>query len=180
MEAEFHLETERLVLRDWRDGDLDALAAMGQDPQVMATIGPLMDRKQSAETLDRLRELAAGQGHTFWAVECKEDGRTIGFTGIIRGRDEPIEGELEIGWRLASDCWGRGYASEAARAALGWAAEHRPGEDVFAITAVTNARSRAVMERLGMIHEPDLDFDHPRVPEGDPLRRHVTYRKAMG
>jgi RimJ/RimL family protein N-acetyltransferase len=178
--AEFHRETERLVLRDWRDDDLDALAAMGQDPQVMATLGPLMDWEASAALLASLRERAAEWGHTFWAVERKTDGRMIGFTGIIRGRDGPVEGKLEIGWRLASDCWGQGYASEAARAALDWAREQRPGEDVYAITAVSNVRSRAVMERLGMTRQPELDFDHPRVPEGDPLRPHVTYRKAMG
>jgi RimJ/RimL family protein N-acetyltransferase len=178
--AEVVAETERLILREWRDADLDALAAMGRDPQVMATLGPLMDRDASAALLASLRERAAKWGHTFWALERKADGRMIGFTGIVRGRDGPIEGKLEIGWRLASDCWGAGYASEAARAALGWAREHRPGEAVYAITSVSNARSRAVMERLGMTHEPALDFDHPRVAEGDPLRRHVTYRTTVG
>ncbi|MGN6501173.1 MAG: GNAT family N-acetyltransferase [Tsuneonella sp.] len=177
---DFRLETERLILREWRDDDLDALAAMGQDAAVMATLGPLMDRAASADLMERLRAMNTELGHTFWAIERKADGRMIGFTGIIRGRDGPIEGKLEIGWRLASDTWGHGYASEAARAALGWAAANRPGEDVYAITAVTNARSRAVMERLGMTYQPGLDFDHPRVAEGSPLRRHVTYRKAMG
>lgn len=178
--AEVIAETERLILRDWRDADLDALAAMGRDPRVMATLGPLMDYDASAALLASLRERAAKWGHTFWALERKADGRMIGFTGVIRGRDGPVEGKLEIGWRLALDCWGAGYASEAARAALGWAAGHRPGEAVYAITAVSNVRSRAVMERLGMTHDPALDFDHPRVPVGDPLRRHVTYRTATG
>jgi RimJ/RimL family protein N-acetyltransferase len=178
--AEFRLETERLILRDWHDEDFDALAAMGQDPQVMATLGPLMDRAASADLLARLREMAAEHGHTFWALERKADGRTMGFTGIIRGRDGPVAGKLEIGWRLASDCWGQGYAGEAARAAIAWAREGRPGEDIYAITSVTNARSRAVMERLGMVHQPELDFDHPRVADDSPLKRHVTYRKAMG
>ena len=180
MADDFRLETERLVLRDWRDDDLDALAAMGQDPQVMATLGPLLDRAGSADLLGRLRAMADEHGHTFWALERKEDGRLLGFTGIIRGRDGPVEGKLEIGWRLASDCWGHGYASEAARAALAWARANRPGEDVYAITAVTNVRSRAVMERLGMVHEPELDFAHPRVADDSPLKAHVTYRKAMG
>lgn len=178
--AEFRLETERLILRDWRDEDFDALAAVGRDPQVMATLGPLMSRTASADLLHRMRAMAVEYGHTFWALERLEDGRLIGFTGIIRGRDGPVEGKLEIGWRLASGCWGRGYASEAARAALGWSKANRPGEDVYAITSITNVRSRAVMERLGMIYEPALDFDHPRVPEESRLRRHVTYRKAMG
>jgi RimJ/RimL family protein N-acetyltransferase len=180
MADDFRLKTDRLILRDWRDQDLDALAAMGQDPEVMATLGPLMDRDAGADLLKRLRAMADEHGHTFWALERTEDSRTVGFTGIIRGRDGPVEGLLEIGWRLASDCWGCGYASEAARAALAWAHANRPGEDVYAITAVTNTRSRAVMERLGMIHEPELDFEHPRVPDGSPLKAHVTYRKAMG
>ena len=194
MASEFRLETERLILRDWRDEDWPLFFrhtntpavmrwlgdVMGQDPQVMATLGPLMDRAASAELLASLQARAAQHGHTLWALERKADGRVLGFTGIIRGRDGPIEGKLEIGWRLASDCWGHGYASEAARASLDWVAENRPGEDVYAITAVINTRSRAVMERLGMTYEPELDFDHPRVAEDSPLHRHVTYRKAMG
>lgn len=178
--AEFALETARLILRDWRDDDLDALAALGQDPQVMATLGPLMSREDSADLLQRLRETARVLGHTFWAVERKADGRAMGFTGIIRGRDAPIEGALEIGWRLASDCWGNGYASEAARAALGWAETNRPGEDVYAITAAINTRSQSVMKRIGMVRLPELDFDHPRVPDHSPLKRHLTYRTATG
>lgn len=174
------IETERLILRDWRDDDLDALTALGQDPRVMATLGPLMGREDSADLLARLRATGDTHGHTFWALERKGDGRVIGFTGIIRGRDGPIEGQLEIGWRLASDCWGHGYATEAAVAALGWAQANRPGEDVYAITAAINTRSQAVMERLGMARLPELDFDHPRVPEDSPLKPHVTYRKAMG
>ncbi|MFA9201366.1 MAG: GNAT family N-acetyltransferase [Cypionkella sp.] len=178
--AEFRLETARLVLRDWRDNDLDALAALGRDAQVMATLGPPMSRADSAELLQRLQAFAGELGHTFWALERKADGRVIGFTGIIRGRDAPIAGMLEIGWRLASDCWGAGYATEAAAAALDWAKADRPGEDVYAITAAINARSQAVMARLGMARLPKLDFDHPRVPGDSPLKPHVTYRIATG
>lgn len=170
-------ETERLILRDWREDDLDAYAAIAADPLVMATLGPLKTREQSAALLADLRERADAYGHTFWAVERRADHRLIGHAGLIRGKVDPIAGELEIGWTLASDCWGHGYASEAARAALDWAWANRPSEPVIAITSVTNSRSRAVMERLGMTHRPERDFEHPSLPEGDPLRPHVLYSK---
>jgi RimJ/RimL family protein N-acetyltransferase len=173
----FRLATDRLILRDWRSADLDAYAAIAADPQVMATLGPVKTREQSAALIADLQDGAARDGHTFWAVERREDSRLIGHAGLVRGKPPQIEGELEIGWTLASDCWGKGYASEAARAALDWAWANRPGEPVIAITSVINARSRAVMERLGMTHLPERDFDHPAVPEGDPLRPHVLYRK---
>jgi RimJ/RimL family protein N-acetyltransferase len=175
--VEFTLHTDRLILRDWCSDDLDAYAAIAADPKVMATLGPIKTREQSAALIADLEGRAATFGHTFWAVERREDNRLIGHAGLVRGKTPQIAGELEIGWTLASDCWGKGYASEAARAALGWAWVNRPSEPVIAITSVINARSRAVMERLGMTHLPERDFDHPAVPEGDPLRPHVLYLK---
>jgi len=173
--AEFALETERLVLRDWREADFDALHALCTDPQVMATIGPLHDEAQTLGLLGRLRERTRRDGHTFWAMERKADRRTVGFCGVSRGPVPPIEGELEIGWRLAADCWGRSLAREAAEATLGWIAANRPDEPVCAITSVGNLRSRGLMERLGMRRDEGMDFDHPSVPDGSPLKRHVTY-----
>lgn len=175
--AEFRLDTERLALRDWRSDDLDDFHRLGIDRKVMATLGPVMTREQSAALIADLQARAINFGHTFWALERKGDNRVIGFTGLVRGKAPQIAGELEIGWRLASDCWGEGYATEAAKAALDWAFANRPGEPVIAITSVTNSGSRAVMERLGMKHRPERDFDHPAVPEGDPLRPHVLYDK---
>lgn len=174
--AEFRLETERLVLRDWRDEDLDALHGICSDPLVMATIGPVQDRATAQAGLERLKARTARDGHTFWALERKADGRVIGFCGIARGTVPVIADELEIGWRLASDCWGQSYAREAAEASIGWAAASRPGRPIFAITSVGNHRSRGLMERLGMKRDPAMDFDHPDVPEGAPLKPHVTYR----
>ena len=173
--ADFVLETERLVLRDWREEDFAALHALCTDPQVMATIGPLHDEAQTRGLLSRLTERAVRDGHTFWAMERKEDVRVIGFCGVSRGPVPPIEGELEIGWRLAADCWGQSLAREAAEATLGWIAEHRPGEPVCAITSVGNVRSRGLMERLGMQRDETMDFDHPSVADDSPLKRHVTY-----
>lgn len=170
----FLLETERLFLRDWRGEDLGALHALCTCPEVMATIGPLHDEQATHDFLVRLQDRSARFGHTFWAMKCKDDGRVIGFCGVSRGPVPPIEGLLEIGWRLAADCWGRSLAREAAEATLGWIAEHRPDEPVCAITSVGNTRIRGLMERLGMRYRPDLDFIHPKVD--DPrLRSHVTY-----
>jgi RimJ/RimL family protein N-acetyltransferase len=169
------LDTGRLVLRDWRDEDFAALHALCTDHRVMATIGPLHDEQKTRDLLSRLVERAARDGHTFWAMERKDDARVIGFCGVSRGPVPPIEGELEIGWRMAADCWGRSYAREAAQATLGWIAATRPGEPVCAITSVGNLRSRGLMERLGMRYRPDLDFEHPNVAEESGLKPHVTY-----
>jgi RimJ/RimL family protein N-acetyltransferase len=109
-------------------------------------------------------------------MERREDNRLIGWCGVIRGSHGPVAGKAELGWRLASDCWGQGYASEAARAAKDWTFANLPDDAVYAITNVDNLRSRAVMERLGMRWQPDLDFDHPQLAAADPLLRHVTYR----
>jgi RimJ/RimL family protein N-acetyltransferase len=179
MAREFRLETERLVLRDWRESDLDDMQLLGEDPKVMATLGPLMTREKSQKLIADLQRRAQRFGHTFWALERTSDSRMIGFTGLSRGRSWDIAGELEIGWRLASDCWGEGYATEAAQASLDWAREHCPDPYVIAITSVTNTASRAVMERLGMRYDPARDFDHPQVPEGDPLRPHVLYELEL-
>lgn len=172
--AEFRLETERLVLRDWREEDFDALHALCTCPLVMATIGPVHDAEKTRGLLGRLQERTARDGHTFWAMERKRDGRVIGFCGVSRGSVTPIEGTLEIGWRMAADCWGQSYAREAAEATLRWIAANRPGEPVCAITSVTNVRSRGLMERLRMRYRADMDFEHVNV--GDrALKSHVTY-----
>lgn len=172
---EFRLETDRLILRDWRDEDLDPLHSLNSDPVVMATIGPLQDREAARAGLGRLMARAISDGHTFWALERKSDGRMIGFCGVAKGTVPHIADEIEIGWRLASDCWGQSYAREAAEASLVWMAANRPGEPVCAITSVGNIRSRGLMERLGMRHDPAMDFNHPHVPQGSPLKPHVIY-----
>ena len=172
---EFRLETERLILRDWREDDLDALHAICSDPIVMATIGPVQDRETARAGLGRLMARTARDGHTFWALERMSDGRMIGFCGVARGTVPPIADDFEIGWRLASDCWGRSYAREAAEGSLAWFATNRPGRPICAITSVGNTRSRGLMERLGMRHDPGMDFDHPHIADGSPLKPHVTY-----
>jgi RimJ/RimL family protein N-acetyltransferase len=159
--AEFRLETERLILRDWQHRDRIAFHAINTDPRVMRFLGPLMTLEDVDALILRMQQMQAGLGHCFWAVERKEDGRLIGWCGLIRGaQNTPIADCLEVGWRLSFDMWGQGYAQEVASAA---------------ITVDENDRSWGLMERLGMSRHVELGFDHPNVPDGSPLKRHVTY-----
>ena len=176
--AEFRLQTERLVLRSWRDGDRAAFAAICADPKVMATLGPVMDRMQSDALIDQVKAKEAAHGHTFWALERCSDTQFIGWCGVIRGDMPPIDGKAEIGWRLSSNAWGHGFATEAARATLDWLFANRDDSAALAITHSGNLRSRAVMQRLGMVYCPELDFAHPKLAESNPLRPHVTYSLA--
>lgn len=174
--AEFRHETERLILRDWREEDAEDFHRLHVDPKVMATLGPMREMDYTRNLIADLKQRAARNGgHTYWAIERKLDERVIGFCGLDRGHEGTVVGELEIGWRLASDCWGAGYATEAARACLDWAAVNRPGERIVAITAACNTQSRALMQRLGMVHSPEMDFAHTAIAEDDPLRLHVVY-----
>ena len=171
----FRLETDRLVLRSWRDEDATAFRAINSDPEVMATLGPVMSLDEVAALIVRMEEIEAENGHCFWAMVRRDDNRLIGWCGAIVGSAGPIAGKREIGWRMARDCWGQGLVSEAARATVAWLFTNRADESLWAITTPDNRRSRAVMERLGMAYRPDLDFDHPRLAADDPLLRHVTY-----
>ncbi len=173
--AEFRLETERLMLRSWRTDDVAAFHAVNSDPEVMATLGPLMSVGEVAALIERMQGIEAEHGHCFWAMVRRDDARLIGWCGAIRGSVGPIVGKIEIGWRMARDYWGQGLVSEAARATCDWAFANRADDSLWAITNTDNHRSRAVMERLGMSYRPDLDFDHPRLAADDPLLRHVTY-----
>jgi RimJ/RimL family protein N-acetyltransferase len=169
------IETERLVMRSWRDEDILPFQRISSDPEVMATLGPLLDLVATEALIERGRAHEAEHGHCFWALERRSDARLIGWCGVIRGTAGPVADKAEIGWRLARDSWGAGYATEAARGAIDWAFAHLPDPDIWAITWRDNIRSRAVMERLGMQYCAGLDFDHPKLAEDDPLRPHVTY-----
>jgi len=168
------IQTERLILRGWEDRDRAPFHAMGQDERVMETLGPLLWRDEADALIDRMRAIEDANGFTFWAIERREDGAFIGFCGLKPGaEDTPIQGEVEIGWRLAFEHWGRGYAREAAQASLDWAWANAI-DSVAAITTPGNVRSWGLMERLGMIRAPEHDFDHPKAI--DRLRSHWTYR----
>lgn len=171
------IETERLHLRPWRPSDAVALHSIRRDPRVAATLGVAPSLAQCAVTIERQTGHLARHGFCFWAAELRDDGRLVGWCGLLPGKP-PIDGDVEIGWALAADLWGRGLAMEAATAVLGWAWDNTDLPRVVAITAEVNARSRGLMERLGMTRLPDGDFDHPDLAENDPLRRHVTYALA--
>jgi RimJ/RimL family protein N-acetyltransferase len=167
------IETPRLLLRSWCDADRDPFWAIAQDRQVMQYL-PAISRRESDGTIARMNAYEAGHGFSFWAMERKSDSRFLGFCGLLP--PHPPFRENEIGWRLAGDCWGQGYAREAAMACLVWAWGKTDIRTLVAVTVPANTRSRALMVRLGMTHDPREDFDHPDLPKGDPLRRHVLYR----
>ncbi len=169
------IETERLVLRKWREVDVAPFAAMGRDPEVMAFIGPPLDEAGVRTAIERQRGFQATNGYCFWAAERRDDGAFLGFCGLKPGATgTPIEGEVEIGWRLARHAWGQGYAREAAAACLGWGwAQGMPR--IAAITVPANVRSWGLMERLGMRRLIDRDFAHPALAADDPLSLHIVY-----
>jgi RimJ/RimL family protein N-acetyltransferase len=174
------IETERLTLREWRDEDRDALLAMCNSPTVMEHLGGPSSAGQIDAGIARLRASQAANGFCFWAVERREDAAFLGFCGLKIANDvgTPIEGEIEIGWRLREDAWGKGYAREAAEASLAWAWANLDADRVIAITVPANTRSWGLMERLGMARRPDLDFGHPGFEAGHPLHQHITYSIA--
>ncbi len=171
------IETERLILRDWRDDDLDPFADMSADPEVMAHLGGVIDRDQTRAVIDRLQAAAEKDGLTFWAIERRDDAAFLGFCGLRLGghAGTAVPDELEIGWRLARPYWSQGYAREAAQASInhGWASTDR--DRIAAWTVPANTASWGLMTRLGMSARPDLDFDHPLFAVGHPLCRHIVY-----
>lgn len=173
------LHTERLLLRRWQDSDLEPWAAMNADPQVREHLGQLMTREQSDASVARFQQEFDAHGYGWFAVEVQETGRFIGFAGLDDVDDEmPFTG-VEIGWRLERAAWGHGYATEAARAVLGFAFDTLDLDEVLALTTATNMRSQAVMRRIGMTHDPAEDFEDTTVPEG-PLRSGVVFRIKRG
>jgi ribosomal-protein-alanine N-acetyltransferase len=171
------LSTPRLILRPWRVEDGDAFAAMFADPAVMEFLMPVKDRAAIDAVIGRINAHFAEHGFSWWAAEAPGVAPFIGFIGLAHvGFEAPFTPAVEIGWRLASAYWGQGYATEGARAALRFGFTQLGLAEIVSLAVPANARSRRVMERLGMTHDPADDFDHPRLPAGDPLRRHVLYR----
>jgi ribosomal-protein-alanine N-acetyltransferase len=171
------LTTPRLILREWRDKDLEPLAAMTSDPEVMRYFTGIRDRSRSDAWAARVRAHFEQHGFGIWAVEAPGVGPFLGFVGFsIIPPDFPTGPGVEIVWTLARAFWRRGYALEAARAALDDGLGRLWLPEILAFTAAINTPSRALMERLGMQRDPAGDFDHPSIPEGHPLCRHVLYR----
>jgi RimJ/RimL family protein N-acetyltransferase len=170
------IDTARLRLRQWRDTDMEPFARMNADARVMEHFPAPLDRATSDAVAGRLRAEIAERGYGFWALELRETGEFLGFTGLrIPAMSLPIGPCVEIGWRLAADRWGQGFASEAARAALGYGFVTLGLDEIVSFTALPNVRSQAVMRRIGMTHRGEV-FEHPGVAPGHPLRPHCLYR----
>ena len=173
------LRTPRVILRAWRDDDLAPFAAMNADPRVMEHFPKLLTRDDSDAFAGRIRAGMERDGFGFWAVEVSGVTSFAGFIGLSVPSFQaqvPFTPCVEIGWRIAFEHWDRGIATEGARAALDAAFGELGLAEVLSFTVTANTRSRRVMERLGMRHDPRDDFDHPNIAEGHPLRRHVLYR----
>jgi RimJ/RimL family protein N-acetyltransferase len=171
------IETDRLLLRPWDDSELPLMVRWNADPVLMQHFGAT---RTPAETEARFRLMQQWQqtlGFSFWALERKADGQVIGNCGLkLVTVPWPEPTDIEIGWMLVRDAWGQGYATEAATAALAYGLTRAPR--VMAMTTLANRGSWRVMERIGMERRPELDFDHPEVPEGSPHRPHIVYVRA--
>jgi RimJ/RimL family protein N-acetyltransferase len=175
--SELERRTDRLLLRRWRSDDLDPYAALNADPVVREHFPETLTREQSLEELTRFDARFDERGYSLWAVEVPSVSPFIGFVGLnLTTWDAPFTPAVEVGWRLAREYWGRGYASEGARAALAYGFDAIGLDEIVSFTTPGNVRSWRVMERIGMTRDPADDFDHPLIPPGDPLRRHVLYR----
>ena len=170
------IETGRLVLRGWKEADKAPFHAMCNDPAVMEYLGAPLSHAEIDAATARQNALQAERGYCFWAVERKAGRDLLGFCGLKPGPPgTPLEGRIEIGWRLAAEHWGRGYAREAAEASLAWGWANLADDSIWAITNIGNARSWGLMERLGMRRHADLDFDLDRPTLEARLRPHITY-----
>ncbi|MGB9152059.1 MAG: GNAT family N-acetyltransferase [Alphaproteobacteria bacterium] len=170
-------ETPRLILREWEDTDVTPFAALFADPFVIEHIPPPDRLNVEAITTSIREHLARPDGLGWWAIEERNGAPFIGFTGLSIVRlDVPFVPAVDVGWCLARDQWGKGYASEAAKAMTEYGLGMLGLPEIVAFTIPANMRARAVMERIGMTRDPEDDFDNPRLEDGDPFKRHVLYR----
>jgi len=174
------LTTPRLVLRTWRTTDLEPFAALSADPRVMQFMSAPWSRAESDAFVAGAAAALEQRGWGLWAVEARASGDLVGCVGLdVPSFQAPFTPCVEIAWRLGAAHWGRGFATEAAHECLRFAFGTLALEEVVAFTVPANLRSRALMERLGMRHDPAGDFEHPRLPAGHALRHHVLYRCAQ-
>jgi len=171
------IETPRLILRRWRQADRVPFHHLNADPRVMEFFSGCLTRQESDGMVDRIEAHFDRHGFGLYAAELRQTGEFIGFVGLLR---TPWEAHftpcVEIGWRLDAGHWGRGLATEGAEECLRFGFEVLGLREIVALTVPSNLRSRRVMEKLGMTHDPADDFEHPQVPVGHPLQRHVLYR----
>jgi RimJ/RimL family protein N-acetyltransferase len=170
------LETERLILRQWKQSDYSSFAKITADPEVMRFFPAVLSREESDKLAHKIETLISERGWGFWAVELKNTFEFIGFVGLhYQDQNIPNTPFVEIGWRLSSKHWGKGYAPEAAGEALKFAFAELKHTEVYAFTTLQNEPSRRVMTKLGMV-DTGLDFDHPALAKDHPLERHCLYK----
>lgn len=175
--AELIAETERLILRNWREEDRTVYLVTCNTEAVTRHLDGSASEEDIDAALGRISKSQAENGFSFWAIERKSDAAFLGYCGlrICDDLQRPVNGDVEIGWRLREDAWGQGYAREAAQAALDWGWANLRCDRIVSFTVPANEPSWRLMERLGMARRPDLDFAHPRFPPDHPLSRHITY-----
>ena len=173
----FEIRTPRLRVRPWRDDDFESYAAMNADPRVMEFFPSVLSREESQARFALGHARMAEHGYGLWPVEVIGGAPFIGIVGLTNPDfSAPFLPAVEVGWRLAAEHWGRGYATEAARAVLAYGFEHMALSEIVSFTTVANVRSRRVMDKLGMRRSPADDFLHPKIPDGHPQQPHVLYR----
>ncbi len=171
------LYTARLILRPWLPADREPFVRLNRDPAVMRFMPAPLSAEESGSLVDSIETHFAQHGFGLWAAELRDPIQFIGFIGLAVPRFQaPFMPAVEIGWRLASEVWRRGLATEGAREVVRHAFEDVGLSSLVSFTVPANVASRGVMEKLGMTHDPSDDFDHPLLREGHPLRRHVLYR----
>lgn len=178
LDTVLEFETERLLMRQWKNSDREPFAIMNSDPAVMKFFPALLSREKSDASMDKLQGLIAEQGWGLWALEEKLSGQFVGFTGLnVPSVPLPFSPCVEVGWRLSPEFWGRGLATEAARQAVFVGFDQVGLAEIVSFTAVPNHPSRAVMNRLGMV-EAEC-FNHPSLSEGHELQLHVLYKLSL-
>lgn len=174
------ITTQRLVLRPWKLEDFDPFFSLNADPRVMEYFPSVLNRQESDELALRIKTKLEEKGWGMWAATLIASGEFIGFIGLNEVTQStlpaPFSPAVEVGWRLAFEHWGKGYATEGALASLQYGFHILHLKEIISFTAVQNQRSRHVMEKIGMHRDPKGDFDHPKLAEGHWLRRHVLYR----
>ncbi len=174
------IETQRLILRRWKESDHEPFSALNADSKVCKFFPNTLSKKESNALADKIEDRFNENGFGFYALEHKENGNFIGFCGLnkpsFKAHFTPC---VEIGWRLSSAYWNKGYATEAARAALDEGFNHYDLKEIVSFTVPENIASRRVMEKIDLTRDDEGDFDHPALPDGHPLKHHVLYRKCV-
>ncbi len=171
------IKTDRLILRPWHEGDLQTFAELNADTRVMEHFPSIRTFKETVKEYESIQEHFKTHGYGWWAVSEKDKTKFIGFIGL-RYIDfpAPFTPAIEVAWRLKFDYWGKGYATEGAIASLDYGFKVLKLPEIISFTSVSNIRSQAVMERIGMHHDPKDDFNHPKLSNEHKLSRHVLYR----